>query len=156
MRAKFKTVLVFLVVIGAGFLVLNFLSATDSCADDLVVVCNSSVPVDSISKSDIQRIFLGKKTEWIGGNRIVFALLSDKGETGEITSRFLQDFLNKTPTQYKNYWKKMVFTGKGKTPKSFKTSSELIDFISRTAGAVGYVPAGANIDSVSTIQVLGY
>ena len=155
MRAKFKTTFVFLIVIGAVFLLLYSLSAQDSYADDLIIICNQSVPVDSLSKSDIQRIFLGKKTEWFGGNKIAFVLLSDKGEVGEVHNRFLQDFMGKTPTQYKNYWKKMVFTGKGRTPKSFKTSDELIDYVSKTAGAIGYISTNAQKETVKTIQIFG-
>jgi ABC-type phosphate transport system substrate-binding protein len=47
----------------------------------------------------------------------------------------------------------MVFTGKGQKPKAFKTDEELIQFVSETSGAIGYVSADVTIKNVKTITV---
>lgn len=44
-----------------------------------------------------------------------------------------------------------MFSGKGQYPKQFDMVSDLIDFVSKTDGAIGYVNADANPQGV-TIQ----
>ena len=34
-------------------------------------------------------------------------------QEGEVYAKFLKDNVGKTPSQYKSFWKKLVFTGKG-------------------------------------------
>jgi hypothetical protein len=47
----------------------------------------------------------------------------------------------------------MVFSGKGKKPKSFKTSKELLDYVANTEGAVGYIDKDTVVVNVNTVSV---
>jgi hypothetical protein len=55
-----------------------------------------------------------------------------------VLQRFLKDYVRKTPFQFKNYWKKQVFTGKGRMPKAFKQIEDEINFIANTEGAISF------------------
>lgn len=118
-------------------------------ADDLIVIGNRSVPASELSQSDIQSIFLGKKKMWDNGLKVEMATLGD----GELTDRFLNSFVKKNSNMFRNYWKKQVFTGGGKPPVTFEREKDLVDYVSKTKGALGYVSSQSYSDSVKILAV---
>ncbi|MBN1381388.1 MAG: substrate-binding domain-containing protein [Deltaproteobacteria bacterium] len=125
-------------------------AATCALAADVVVVANKSVAQSSLSKDSLNAIFLGKMTSWKNGARLEFVTLKDNSPVHE---DFLSQFIGRTAMQFSNYWKQQVFTGKGRMPKQFASESELIEYVSGTDGAIGYVSAGAAKDSVKIINI---
>ena len=123
----------------AGFLTLLILPTVDDvqAAGSAAVIGHAKFPAGSLSKADVAAVFLGKKGK-IGGTKVVLATL--KG--GNTHKAFLKAYVGKTPSQYRNYWKKLVFTGKAKAPKSFKSEKALAAFVAKTPGAIGYIAAG--------------
>jgi ABC-type phosphate transport system substrate-binding protein len=124
-------------------------AAMPAFAADFIVVVHPGVPVDSLNKEDLKAILLGDKTEWSNGKPIKIVVL----EEGAAHKAFLQEVLGKTPVQFDNYWKKLVFTGKAAAPKTFSDSQQLIDFVSKQAGAIGYAAPSAASTSVKTVKV---
>jgi ABC-type phosphate transport system substrate-binding protein len=116
-------------------------------AADFVVITNKGVSTGSLSKSELQAIFLGEKTKWDDGKHITIVILED----GDINKSFLQDIVEKTPSQYENYWKKLIFTGKATAPKSFNDMSKVVEFVAGQQGSIGYVAAGEAGGTVKTI-----
>ena len=104
-----------------------------------MVVCNANGCDRSANKSDIRKIFLGKKSRWNSGSKIQLAILKD----GPVNDAFLKTYVNKSANSYNQFWKKLVFTGKSSAPHRFSSERELIDFVEHTEGAVGYVEKGA-------------
>lgn len=104
--------------------------------DAVVLVAHNSVPGNALSKTDVQNIFLGKKTK-LESAPISIILLKE----GELHEQFLKDYLSRTPDQYLKYWKKLIFTGEGKAPKTVATEEELVQYVAATEGAIGYVSA---------------
>ena len=47
----------------------------------------------------------------------------------------------------------MLFTGKGKEPKRFKTGEELINYVKNNAGYIGYVSSSVNTDGINVIPI---
>jgi len=142
------------ILICASFVGVVLLSAAGlfpgmAYAGDVVVICNDSVTVDTLNKRDIKNIFLGKKTRWEGGDKISFVTL--KG--GDAHDLFLKLYVRKTSSQFSNYWKKKAFSGKGRIPKSFGTPEELIDYVMKTPGAIGYVPSDAYQDQIKSMMI---
>ena len=101
-----------------------------------------------IDKRDLQKVFLGRSSE-LGGKRVVLATLQDGTPHKEFTDSYLQ----MTPQQFTNHWRKIVFSGTGKEPHSFKSEAELVAFVSRTPGAIGYIGSGASPSGVKTLKV---
>ena len=118
-------------------------------ADDMMVICNDSVSIDSLEKKDVKNIFLGRKTRWADGDKINFVTL----KSGPVHDLFLKLYVGKTLSQYNNYWKKRAFTGKGKVPKSFATPEELIGYVVKTRGAIGYIPFSAYQNQIKSISI---
>jgi len=124
-------------------------ASTLTWAADYAVVAHQGVPGAAVSKADLQAIFLGDKTTWSTGAPIKLAVLED----GAAHKAFLQAVVGKTPAQFDNYWKKLVFTGKAGAPKSFADAAALADYVAKTPGAVGYVDAGTATGSAKTLKV---
>jgi ABC-type phosphate transport system substrate-binding protein len=122
---------------------------TPAAASDFVIVANKGVSASSLSKGDLQAIFLGEKTKWDDGKPIKIVTLDE----GAAHKAFLQNVVGKTPSQFDSYWKKLIFTGKAAAPKAFDEAGKLVDFVASQSGAIGYVAAGQAVGSVKTISI---
>ena len=114
----------------------------------VVVICNKNVPVDSLDKKEIKKIYLGDKTRWSDDKKIIFVAL----DSGEEHKTFLKKYVGKSSSQFRNYWKKKVFTGKGKAPKSFRQMEGLLEYVAGTEGAIGYISSELTDDNVKIIS----
>jgi len=135
--------------ISALALFVMLLLPVQAMASEIVIVANKDVPVASLGSKDIREIFLGKKISWDNGRKIIFAVQNHT----EASDTFLETYVRKNAYDYDVFWKKQVFTGKGKAPPSFRTEQELVEFVAGTPGAIGYVLAGTDKGEVKTIQV---
>jgi ABC-type phosphate transport system substrate-binding protein len=118
-------------------------------AQDVIVITNGGST--TLAKTDIEQLFLGKKTSW-GTSKVVIATL----KTGTAHETFMKEYMGKQPDQYLMYWKQLVFTGRGTMPQAFTTDQELIAFVAKTPGAIGYIsPAGKSgiTDQLKTVTV---
>lgn len=118
-------------------------------AQDVVIIASPDVPVESISASELQSIFLGKKTTWKNGSKIIFFTLKD----GDIHTVFLKNYVEKTASQYKNFWQHLVFSGKAKMPESVDNERQMVARISDATNAIGYVSTGVKLDKTKKILV---
>lgn len=114
-----------------------------------LIIVNNSVTQSSLSKEDVQLIFLGKKKKWDNGQRIKVAVL----KSGPVNEAFLDKYLNKTPSKYSSYWKIAIVSGTGRPPKSFDSEQELIDYVSKEKGAIGYISSQTPFTNVKAIPV---
>jgi len=114
----------------------------------VLIIANNSVSQESIDKKDVQKIFLGKMVRWPDNSSIYFGTCKTDAH-----QEFLRVYLKRSSSQFRNYWRKMVFTGKGHKPKAFQTDEEFVQFVSKTKGAIGYVSAEAELKNVKTINV---
>ena len=117
--------------------------------ETIKIIVNNNVANDELSQNDIQKIFLGKKQAWSDGSKIVPATLKE----GPIYEHFLNDLVKRSPSQFKAFWTRAIYTGTGVPPVSFSEESELIDYVSLTPGAVGYVSEDTAITDVKVLQI---
>ena len=87
-----------------------------------------------LSKKEVRSIFLGKRQTWDDGKRMIIASL----KAGGTHSQFLKEWVGMTPNQFRTYWRKRVFTGKGTMPTWLASEREQIAFVVKTPGAIGY------------------
>lgn len=131
------------------FLLAVFIVASSANAQEVLLIANPDVPVDSLTAGDVKLIFLGNKTDWGNGNKITF--FTAKEDAAQ--DAFLGAYVGKTSSQYNTYWKKQVFTGKGKTPQSAGSDQDMVGMVTSTGGAIGYISAGADPGSAKIISV---
>ena len=136
-----------------ALLALVAMPAAGPAADKPVfaVVINNESKLAKISDDDLLRIFLGKKTLWEdSGTRIQPALLDEENATAQV---FLETTLKKSVSQYRAYWKRLLFSGGGSSPRTFRSSAQVIDFVTRQPGGIGVVEASAVDNRVRVLDV---
>lgn len=102
---------------------------------DVLVIANTSVP--SLDAATVYRLYTGRAIE-VGGNPVTVV----NAEAGSpLRERFLHRYLQQDDEKYRAYWTVRRHIGKGVPPKEIKSSAELIDYVQRTPGAIGYIEA---------------
>ena len=132
--------------IGIALAILGF--ATPSMAAEILIV-NSGNGVAKVSKKNVKKMLLGKTKKWKGGEKVVLGTLSG----GAVHEAFIKKFAGKTAKQFTNFWRKMVFSGKGKMPKSFDSEEDLIAFVAEHDGALGYIDSATGHDAVKALTI---
>ena len=113
------------------------------------VIANAEIKATSISADELKGAFLGTKTSLSDGSHVEPVL--EKG--GPAHAAFLKQYLGKTDSALSTYYRSLVFTGKGSMPKILASDADVVSFVSKTKGAIGYVSAGANAAGVKTLEV---
>jgi ABC-type phosphate transport system substrate-binding protein len=113
------------------------LTASFATASSFIVITRSTSEQSSITKNELREIYSGDQVFWSGGKRIRAARLPDDEQT---TVDFLQSVLGKSPTQFVQFWRHKLFSGKGLPPKIVDDTEKMISYVSDTEGSIGYVP----------------
>ncbi|MFZ5523220.1 MAG: phosphate ABC transporter substrate-binding protein [Pseudomonadota bacterium] len=107
-------------------------------AADVVVISHPGI---AISAGDVKDVFLGEK-QFAGGTKLIPV------DNASLQDSFLSKFLDMARSKYSSAWTKKSFRD-GLTPPAMKSGdAEVIDFVKRNPGAIGYVssaPAGVNV-----------
>ena len=127
---------------------LVFVASSPIFAADVKVIANNSVSASSVSSGDLQAVFLLDKDS-IGGSHVEPVLA--KG--GAAHEAFLKTYLGKNDSALQAFYRSLVFTGKASMPKSVANDAEVVSYVAKTKGAVGYVSAVATTDGVKTLEV---
>jgi ABC-type phosphate transport system substrate-binding protein len=122
------------------------LMASAAVAEEAIIV-NPAVTVGSIGEDSLKDLFLGRKTTWDDGSRVVVVVLKE-GASHEA----LMHVLGKNPQQFLTSWKKLVFTGKGAMPEQVENEEQLVALVARTPGAIGFVDKVKVRDGVKAVS----
>jgi ABC-type phosphate transport system substrate-binding protein len=118
-------------------------------AADVKVIANPSVGVSSVSADELKGVFLATKTSLSDGSHVEPVL--EKG--GATHEAFVKEYLGKTDAALQTYYRSLVFTGKASMPKTLGADAEVVAYVAKTKGAIGYVGAGASTAGVKTLVV---
>ncbi len=116
-----------------------------------VIIVNKALEKEKLDAATVKAVFLGKKTAWDSGGRVILAVL----KSGPVADDFLKASVDLTSSGFNNQWRRLAMTGGGTAPKSFESEEELRKFVAATPGAVGFVDS-ANADaSVAVLTPAG-
>jgi ABC-type phosphate transport system substrate-binding protein len=134
--------------VGAGifFLIAPVFSSAQAAVH---IIANKSVAADKLTRRDLKMIFLGDTVFWKDGQDVSFVLSGDR----TLHSEFIKTYIRKSPSQFKNYWRRMVFIGRASFPIAMETDKDVIDFVSKTRGAIGYISARPTSSNVKRINI---
>jgi ABC-type phosphate transport system substrate-binding protein len=127
----------------ASALLLSFSSLAN-----VAVVVNSANSA-AIDEGDISRIFLGKVKAFSSGEKITLVNLE---YNHAVRNEFEEKVLNKSASQVKAYWSKLMFSGKGKPPEELADDKAILAFIAANPGAIGYIAESSVDASVKVIK----
>jgi TonB family protein len=118
-------------------------------AGSVKVIANASVGARTVTVSELKSVFLQEKNSLTDGSHVV-PVLENGGPAHEA---FLKEVLGKNNDTLRDYYRSLVFTGKGSMPKTLHSDEEVVDYVARTRGAIGYVSSSARVDGVKTLAM---
>ncbi|MEP1097227.1 MAG: hypothetical protein ABJG78_19080 [Cyclobacteriaceae bacterium] len=101
--------------------------------DGFIVIVNKSVKEESLSQSAVRRIYFGFTTQWKNFERVKPSYMT-------IPNDAFWSYISTEEGKFKSYWTKRVFSGNGVAPVPMMNGEDVIDYVSRTSGAIGIVP----------------
>jgi len=116
-------------------------------AEDYAVVVSSQNNAH-ISGDDVMKIFLGKKKRLTDGGEIVPIM---QKTSATISKKFSSVILKKTIAQFRSYWSRMMFSGKGYPPKQYESDVAVKKKISENKKYIGIITMSAVDDSVKVV-----
>lgn len=127
---------------------MGFLLVASALAGEVKVIANNSVTVSSISTDELKGVFLMTKASLSGGH--VEPVLEQGGAAHE---SFLKEYIHKTGQALLTYYRAQLFAGNGTMPKILASDAEVVAYVAKTRGAIGYVAASASTPGVKDLEV---
>jgi ABC-type phosphate transport system substrate-binding protein len=114
------------------------------------VIVNPGNPVTTVDRRFVADLFLKKITRWPSGDA---ARPVDQRGEAPVRLRFSEDVFERSVASIKSYWAQLVFSGRDVPPPELDGDEDVVRFVLKNAGAVGYVSPGAALDRAKTLTV---
>jgi len=116
---------------------------------ELVIIGNSKTAFSELNTRIIARIYTGRVIEI---NSIYIKPVNSTQAT-TLRNRFLEKYLSQDENEYSAYWTVRRFIGKGTPPKEFASVTDIITYVGKTPGAIGYIDT--DLTSIpSTVKII--
>jgi ABC-type phosphate transport system substrate-binding protein len=113
-------------------------------------IVNPSNPASSVERRFLSDVFLKKVSRWPTGEGVRPVDLREGATTRQ---RFSEDVLERSVASVKSYWAQLVFSGRDVPPPELDNDDEVVRFVLKNVGAIGYVSPGAATDRAKTLTV---
>jgi hypothetical protein len=113
----------------------------------VVVIANEGVRIDHISAAALRNVYTGRTNYWEGGDHVVIAVLAD------ITDGALSEASGMDASEFRTFWQRLVFSGRGQEPKKANDPASLVTLVASTRGAIALAPADAPLKGVKVLEV---
>lgn len=117
---------------------------------EVVVIVNEKNPNISISKTDLNRLFLGKVKTFSDGSR---ATILYQSVSNPSRSAFDLKFLGKNVGQMNSYWSRQMFSGNGVPPQELVSDLSVLEMVSKDKSLIGYIDDSALNESVAKVTI---
>lgn len=114
------------------------------------VIVHKDNPVTSLSKDDFSNMLLKKKTRWDHGAPVSPADLDAKST---VRADMSKDVHGRSVSSIKNFWQRQIFSGREVPPPEMPSDADMVSFVARDSGAIGYVSPGALLSGVKVITI---
>jgi len=131
------------------FAILLLSGSVSASAAELKLIANESVSATEISSDDVKGVFLLTKTSLKEGGHVEPVL--EKG--GSVHEAFLRDYVGKSDSALQTYYRSLAFTGKGSIPKQVASDADVVAYVAKTKGAIGYVGPETATSGVKVLKV---
>lgn len=144
MKNKLKKGWVAACVLAAAF-------AAELSAAELAVVVHPANTIMRITPSELSDIYLGRSDEFANGKA---AEPLDQESQSAARSQFIRDVLRMDEGALKNYWSKLMFSGKGQPPEMLKGDEAVRDAVATNPQGIGYISKSAVNSSVKVVLII--
>jgi ABC-type phosphate transport system substrate-binding protein len=114
------------------------------------VVVHPSNPTRAVERSFLADAFLKKVTRWAEGEAIRPADLRPAAGARRV---FTERVLRRSVGAVRSYWQQRIFSGRDVPPPELDSDDEIMAFVAKYPGAVGYVSGGAKLKGVRELLI---
>lgn len=119
----------------------------------LAIIVNRSNPVENLSLGELRKIFMGERSRWPSGHRVVVAMMESGNSERDTILRTVYDM---NENSYRDYFLRGTYTGDvPASPKTLSAPVILRKFVFNTPGAIGYLRASDVDESVKVVSIDG-
>src|SRR4051794_37741020 len=101
-----------------------------------VLIVHQSNPASAAERAFLADAFLKKTTSWSSGE-VIRPVDLPPGST--VRQQFTDEVLHRTIPEVKGYWQQRIFSGRDVPPPELDREEDVVRFVLRHPGAVGYV-----------------
>lgn len=114
----------------------------------LIVHPNS--PVTSLDRRFVEDAFLKKVKTWPTGEVIRPVDLEPESDTRR---RFTEEVLRRPLAAVRAYWQQRIFSGRDVPPPELDSDQQVIDYVMKYPGAIGYVSGAAALNGPKPVAI---
>lgn len=125
-------------------------------AEDIAIIVNPRLNINSISEEDVKAIYLGK-IQFVSGTRLKPVDQKEMHDlTADIRQLFLDEVMRMSKTDYTKHWMHLVFLEGTNPPVLRESGQAVIEMVQGSDGAIGYVWArdAAVAKGVKTVLIV--
>jgi hypothetical protein len=115
-----------------------------------VVIAHPGVTTAMVDREFLEDAFLKKVTRWPAGDSIRPV---DLAPGAPVRRAFSADVLHRSVEAVKEYWQQRIFSGRDVPPPELDADADVVQYVLRHTGAVGYVSSTANLDRAKVLSV---
>lgn len=123
--------------------------AAAAAGEDVKVIAHSGMGVNEISVDELRAVFLGTRTSLKSAGVVKPVLGRDQTSLRQ----FAASYLGKSVAALETYYRSLMFTGKAPLPVGFASEEEVVAYVARTPGAIGFVRESTPGGAVKTLRV---
>ena len=117
-------------------LFLFILLLTQTVSAELVVVVNEKNDINSLSKSEVIDLFMGRHTKFSNG---IVVRTIDHDKKSAIKALFYQNLIGKSLARVNAYWARLRFTGRSNPPKTINNYTKAEQFVLNNISGIVYL-----------------
>ena len=106
------------------------------------IVVNQSNSSETISKQQLEKIFLKQTGAWSDGRPVIPV---DQTASSSTRQGFSKAIFGREVNSIKSHWQRQIFSGRGVPPPEKGSDEEIIAFVRVNSGAIGYVSPATDI-----------
>ncbi len=106
--------------------------------------------VGAVERMFLADAFLKKATRWSNG-RVILPV--DLGSDSAVRRKFTEDVLKRSVGAVRNYWQQQIFSGRDVPPPELDSEAEVVQYVLKHPGAIGYVSTGTEIYDCKVVAV---
>lgn len=131
-----------------SFFLLTLATVTSA---QVAIIAHKSVPSDAIKKEQLLDFYTGDKSFWKDGKPVT---IFDLKIRGGVRSTFY-GYLEMSSSRIKSIWLKRMLSGEADPPAFLKSEDDMVEKVSTTPGAVGFVSKAKISDDVKVLAIIG-
>ena len=126
------------------------LIALAPCSGAVELIAHPNIEQAGLPRSTVRSIFTMRMTSWPNGQPVRVFVLGDKDD---LHAAFSKRILGVFPHQLRRAWNRQIFSGTGQAPEKVADQREMLDRVTQTPGAIGYISEEMINEQIRTIAV---